>query len=149
MASPFAASLLVADRQDASSYVLGYEADMPTVIPGTTSLGISARVLSELRIDGQGAPDARLLAHSWPASSAPSLGSRNERDEPHCRGPDRRDSRRCMPALSAVRVRAPHRANSISLMIVSQPLLIESVLNFSWEKRPRTERITRVIDRQD
>jgi outer membrane protein OmpA-like peptidoglycan-associated protein len=27
-----------------------------------------------------------------------------------------------------------------------QPLLIESVLNFSWEKRPRTERITRVID---
>ena len=38
--------LLVTDRQDASSYVLGYEADMPTLIPGTTSLGISARVLS-------------------------------------------------------------------------------------------------------
>ena len=34
--------LLVADRQNASSYVLGYEAGMPTVIPGTTSLGISA-----------------------------------------------------------------------------------------------------------
>ena len=29
---------------------------------------------------------------------------------------------------------------------LNQPLLIESVLNFSWEKRPRTERITRVID---
>ena len=29
---------------------------------------------------------------------------------------------------------------------LNQPLLIESVLNFSWEKRPRTERVTRVID---
>jgi hypothetical protein len=45
--------LLVADRQVASSYVLGYEADMPTLIPGTTSLGISARVLSELRSHGR------------------------------------------------------------------------------------------------
>ena len=45
--------LLVADRRDASSYVLGYEEDMPTVIPGTTSLGISTRVLSELRSSGR------------------------------------------------------------------------------------------------
>jgi outer membrane protein OmpA-like peptidoglycan-associated protein len=29
---------------------------------------------------------------------------------------------------------------------LDQPLLIESSLNFSWEKNPRTERITRVID---
>ena len=56
--------LLVTDRQVASSYVLGYEADMPTLIPGTTSLGISARVLSELRSERQGALDARLLAQA-------------------------------------------------------------------------------------
>ena len=45
--------LLVTDRQVASSYVLGYEANMPTLISGTTSLGISARVLSELRSNGR------------------------------------------------------------------------------------------------
>lgn len=45
--------LLVSDRQGATSYVLGYEQNMPGVIPGTTSLGISAAVLSELRSRGK------------------------------------------------------------------------------------------------
>ena len=46
-------NLLKDDRRDASSYVLGYEDQMPTLIPGTTSLGISSRVLSELRNSGR------------------------------------------------------------------------------------------------
>ena len=41
--------LLVTDRREAAAYVLGYESEMPNVIPGTS---ISTRVLSELRSRG-------------------------------------------------------------------------------------------------
>ena len=42
-----------ADRQNSGTYVLGYSANMPSVIPGTTSLGISGASLVELRTKGK------------------------------------------------------------------------------------------------
>ena len=137
--------LLIADRENATSYVLGYEAGMPTVIPGTTSLGISAQVLSELRTNGR----TRLtLVYSPQLASIKCNLNRVSLDQK-------------MPLIvrdrvvdiSAVHARAECGAGTRTASgdfyfadDFNQPILIESVLNFSWEKRPRTERITRVID---
>lgn len=137
--------LLVADRRDASSYVLGYEEDMPLVIPGTTSLGISSRVLSELQSSGR----ARLtLVYSHKLASIECDLTRVSREV-------------MMPLIvedqivdiGALHARAQcgdgtrtaqgefYFANDLE-----QPVLIQSFLMFSWEKLARTERITRVID---
>ncbi len=136
--------LLVTDRQNASSYVLGYEADMPTLIPGTTSLGISARVLSELRSDGR----TRLtLVYSPKLESIECTLTRvSSTVMMRIIIEDRIVD---IPALRA-RAACGEGARTASGDFyfadeIRQPLLIESVLDFSWEKRPRTERITRVI----
>ena len=137
--------LLVTDRQVASSYVLGYEADMPTLISGTTSLGISARVLSELRSDGR----ARLTLVYSPKLDTIECNLTRVSGSVMMRliVEDR------IVEIQSLHARAPcgegARTASGDFYFaddLNQPLLIESVLNFSWEKRPRTERITRVID---
>ena len=46
-------SIRITDRQNAKTYVLGYAAGMPLVIPDTTSLGISGATLQELRATGK------------------------------------------------------------------------------------------------
>ena len=46
-------TLLVSDRQNSSTYVIGFADSMPATIPNTTSLGISAASLLELRNTGQ------------------------------------------------------------------------------------------------
>ena len=137
--------LLATDRQIASTYVLGYEADMPKLIPGTTSLGISARVLSELRSNGK----VRLkLIYSPKLDSIDCDLSRINSNETMSLIVEDR-----IIAIPTVHARAQcgegTRTASGDFYFADdlrQPLLIESVLNFSWEKRPRTERITRVID---
>jgi outer membrane protein OmpA-like peptidoglycan-associated protein len=136
--------LLVSDRQNASSYVLGYEADMPTLIQGTTSLGVSARVLSELRSIGR----ARLtLVYSAKLDTIEcALTRMSSTVMMRIIVEDRIVD---TPALHArAECGEGMRTASGDLYFadeIRQPLLIESVLNFSWEKRPRTERITRVI----
>jgi outer membrane protein OmpA-like peptidoglycan-associated protein len=137
--------LLVADRQGASSYVLGYEADMPTLIAGTTSLGISARVLSELRFDGR----ARLtLVYSPKLDTIECTLTRVSNSVMMRLIVEDRIVE--IPSLHARAVCGEGARTASGDFYfaddVRQPLLIESVLNFSWEKRPRTERITRVID---
>jgi flagellar motor protein MotB len=138
--------LRVIDRQNASSYVLGYEADMPTLIPGTTSLGISERILSELQTNGS----ARLTLIYSPQLA--SIECKLNRISAHQIMSLIVEDR--IVEISALHARAEcgegtrtasgdfYFANDLT-----QPLLIESVLNFSWETRPRTERITRVIGR--
>lgn len=137
--------LLVADRQNASSYVLGYEAGMPTVIPGTTSLGISTQVLSELRTNGS----ARLTLVYSPqlASIECNLDRMSANQKLSLIVKDR------VVDISALHARVECGAGTRTASgdfyfanDLNQPILIESVLNFSWEKQPRTERITRVID---
>lgn len=136
--------LAVTDRRNASSYVLGYEDQMPTSIPGSTSLGISTRILSELRSPGR----ARLtLVYSHKLASIECELTRVS-------------SETLMPIIVEDRIinaRALHaraqcgegartaRGDFYFADDLGQPLLIESVLNFSWESQPRTERITRVI----
>jgi outer membrane protein OmpA-like peptidoglycan-associated protein len=137
--------LLKADRETAVSYVLGYEADMPTLIPGTTSLGVSARVLSDLRSRGR----ARLtLIYS------PKL-DRIDCDLTRVSGSQMmrlivEDRIVEIPTLHA-RAQCGEGARTGTGEFyfsndLNQPLLVESAITFSWEKRPRTERITRVVD---
>jgi outer membrane protein OmpA-like peptidoglycan-associated protein len=136
--------ILVRDRQSARTYVLGYSARMPTVIPGSTSLGLSTAVLQELRTNGRA---ALTLIHS-----------------------ENLDRIECNLLTTAVDVRVPmiiedrildvpavqarvncgsgNRTGTGQFVVandVNNPILIESTLNFSWEQRPRTNRVTRVV----
>ena len=138
--------LRATDRQDATSYVLGYEADMPTVIPGSTSLGISAQVLAELRTTGR----SRLTLIYSPklASIDCNLTRVAENRTMNLILEDR------VIDVAALHARAEcgegTRTGSGDFYFANdlqQPLLIESILKFSWEKQPRTERITRVIEK--
>jgi outer membrane protein OmpA-like peptidoglycan-associated protein len=137
--------LLLTDRLEATSYVLGYEAGMPNVIPGTTSLGISERVLSQLRNNGS----ARLTLIYSPqlASIECELVRVTDNQRMNLIVEDR------IVEVSAIHARAQcgegNRTGSGDFYFANdlgQPLLIESFINFSWESRPRTERITRVIN---
>ena len=136
--------ILVRDRQSARTYVLGYSARMPTVIPGSTSLGLSSDILRELRSTGR----ANLtLIHS-----------------------ENLDRIECSLMATAVDVRVPviiedrildvptvqarvncgsgNRTGTGQFVVandVNNPVLIESTLNFSWERRPRTNRVTRIV----
>ena len=117
---------------------------MPTVIPGSTSLGISSAVLQELRTTGRA---ALTLIHS-----------------------ENLDRIECNLVATAVDVRVPviiedrildvptvqarvncgsgNRTGTGQFVVandVNNPVLIKSTLNFSWEQRPRTNRVTRVV----
>lgn len=136
--------ILISDRKSARGYVLGYASKMPRVIPGTTSLGISDSVLRDLRAAGK----ANLsLVHSADMGRIDC--------ELTTTGVDVK-----VPVIVEDRVfdvptiqtrancGAGNRTGSGTLIFVNDlanPVLIESNLNFSWEDRPRTERITRVV----
>jgi outer membrane protein OmpA-like peptidoglycan-associated protein len=137
--------LLATDRREALSYVLGYEAEMPTLIPGTTSLGISTRVLSELRSQG-GARLTLVYSHKLAsiecnvAHVSSGVMMRLIVEDQIVEIPSLHARAQCGEGLRTAWGDF-YFANDLN-----QPLLIESSLNFSWEKQPRTERITRVID---
>jgi hypothetical protein len=136
-------NILVRDRDNATSYVLGYSPRMPTTIAGTTSLGLSGAVLERLRSTGS-AP--LTLVYS-----------------------EKLDRIACQLTAKAVDVKAPliiedrvteipvveadvacgrgNQSGTGRLIIandISNPVVIDSTLKFSWERRARTERVTRV-----
>lgn len=136
--------ILIKDRKIAAAYVLGYSERMPKIIDGTTSLGISQLVLETLR----SAQVANLtLVHS-----------------------DRMEKIDCTLTTTGIDIKVPvivedrvfdvptiqaraacgsgNRTGEGQLIFVNDlanPVLVESTLKFSWEARPRTERITRVV----
>ncbi len=135
--------ILMADRQDARTYVLGYAPRMPTRIDGSTSLGISAAVLDQLRSTGSAdltliyserldRIDCRMRAIGVDVK-VPMIIDDRVADIPavqasiDCDGGDRRGT-----------------GNLIFASDVNNPLLIESSIRFNFERRTRTERVTRV-----
>ena len=117
---------------------------MPTVIAGSTSLGISSAILQELRSNGRA---ALTLIHS-----------------------EKLDRIECNLVTTAVDMRVPvivedrifdvpaiqasvgcgsgNRTGTGQFVFandLANPILIELTLNFSWERRPRTVRVTRVV----
>lgn len=136
--------ILMSDRQSATAYVLGYAPRMPVLIDGSTSLGLSATVLAQLRSSGS-AP--LTLIHSEKLERIDCLLKTTAVDakvpliiedrvvdiptiqtEVECGGGGQRTG----------------RGTLIFANDVNNPLLIESALRFNWERRPRTERVTRV-----
>ena len=137
-------NVLKADRQNSATYVLGYSANMPSVIPGTTSLGISGDSLVELRTKGKTSLsllyDAR-LSHIDGQLTLMEKGIK-------------------MPLLvedQVVQVPALHASGIFTdgnrrgtgdfyfLDNKNNPLMLESTIQFNWENQPRTEGIVRVV----
>ena len=131
------------DRKNARAYVLGYAPGMPTVIPDTTSLGISGDALVELRTTGKVALSLVYDRKLSKIDGQLALVAKGLK----------------IPVLiedHVVQVPALHATGTfgsgdrtgtgdfIFLDNKNNPMMIKSTIQFSWEKRPRLERITRV-----
>jgi outer membrane protein OmpA-like peptidoglycan-associated protein len=137
-------NVLVRDWQSARTYVLGHSARMPESIPGSTSLGISSAVLQELRSTRRA---ALTLIHS---EKLDRIECRLEATAIDARVPMIIEDR--VFEVPTVQARANcgsgNRTGTGQFIFandVNNPVLIESTLNFSWERRPRTVRVTRIV----
>jgi len=131
------------DRKQARAYVLGYAPGMPTVIADTTSLGISGDALVELRTTGKAALSLVYDRKLSKIDGQLALVAKGIK----------------IPVLiedRVVQVPALHARGTFGSGIRSgtgdfffldnknNPMMLKSAIQFSWEKRPRLERITRV-----
>jgi len=136
--------ILVRDRQSARTYVLGYSARMPTVIPGSTSLGISSAVLQELRSNGR-APLTLIYSENLDRIDCNLTTTAVDTRVPLIV----EDRIFDVPTVQArVNCASGNRTGTGQFIVandVNNPVLIESTLNFSREQRPRTNRVTRVV----
>lgn len=135
--------ILIADRATARTYVLGYAPHMPRAIPGTTSLGVSAAVLDELRKAGR---TSLTLVYS---ANLDKIDCDLTVTRVDVNVPVIIDDRVIdAPALEArVTCGSGNRTGTGRLLVsndLANPMLIESEFAFSWEQRKRTERVTRV-----
>ena len=135
--------ILMADRRNSRAYILGYAARMPLVMHGTTSLGISGASLVELRNKGTTALsliyDAKLshidgqLTLSEKGIKVPMLIE---------------DQVVQVPAVHASgNFRDGNRTGTGDFYFLdnkNNPLMIQSIIQLSWENQPRTEAIVRV-----
>ena len=136
-------NIQAADRQNSNVYVLGYAQNMPLVIPGTTSLGISGASLLELRNTGT-SPLA--LAYDAQLSRIDGKLTLVEKD---IRVPIMIENEVVqVPALRATGAFGSGDKTATGdfyfLDNKNNPMMIQSTLQFSWEKQPRSERIVRV-----
>lgn len=138
-----ARDILIADRKNSKAYVLGYAQNMPLSIPGTTSLGISGESLIELRTKGK---TALSLVYDAQLSRIDGLLQLVEKDIK-------------IPLLienTIVKVPVVHATGTFGtgdktgigdfyfLDNKNNPLMLQSTLQFGWEKQIRSERIVRV-----
>lgn len=132
-----------ADRRNSSVYVLGYAQNMPLVIPGTTSLGISGASLLELRNTGK---TALSLAYDAQLSRIDGQLTLVEKD---IRIPVMVENQVMqVPALHATGNFRSGDKTAIGdfyfLDNKNNPMMLQSTLQLSWEKQVRSERIVRV-----
>lgn len=136
--------ILVSDRVGARTLVLGYNSKMPLVMPETTTLGVSAVVLEQLRSTGS-APisiiydaalnrvDGQLKLVDPKAKFELQLG--NDVTQ--------------VPALTATgqfKGRSKSASGTFTFLNdKNNPILLEYSLNFSGENVPRTERVVRAV----
>lgn len=138
-----ARNILNADRKQSNIYVLGYAQNMPLTIPGTTSMGISGASLVELRSTGK---TALSLAYDAQLTRIDGQLKLVEKDIK-------------IPIIvenQVMKVPAVHATGEFSsggktgigdfyfLDNKNNPLMLQSTIQFSWEKQLRSERIIRV-----
>ncbi len=135
--------ILIADRQNAKTYVLGYASNMPKVIPATTSLGISGQSLVELRTTGK---TALSLIHDANLSKIDGQLALVQKD---IKIPLLIEDQ--IVQVPAVRASGKFAAGGKTgtgdfyfLDNKNNPLMLQSTIQFSWEKEERAERIIRV-----
>jgi outer membrane protein OmpA-like peptidoglycan-associated protein len=138
-------NIRVIDRQDATTYVLGYAQTMPVVIPNTTSLGISAASLIELRTTGQ---TALSLIYDSDLAKIDGVLTLVAKD---IKAPLLiEDQLIQVPVVHATGTFAGGRGNRRGtgdfyfIDDKNNPMMLEDTIQFNWEDQPRAERITRV-----
>lgn len=132
-----------ADLRSSAVYVLGFSAKMPKLIEGTTSLGISGTSLEELRTKGKtplaliyDETGARLEGELVLVEKSVKLQVLIENQ---------------LVPTAAVRAKgkfgaAPREAVADFYFLDNKnnPMMLQSQIQFSWEKQPRLERIIKV-----
>ncbi|MBS0241680.1 MAG: OmpA family protein [Proteobacteria bacterium] len=133
----------LSDVRSSSTYVLGYSAKLPQVIPGTTTLGISGATLDELRSKGRASlsimydeKGSKLDGEAVIAENSVTMQVLVENEQ---------------TPTKAIRVKgtfgSPPRQATADFYILdnrNNPMVLQSWMQFSWEERPRQERVTRV-----
>ncbi|MGB9042173.1 MAG: OmpA family protein [Pseudolabrys sp.] len=137
-------NIRMADRQNSQTYVLGYAANMPQIMPNTTSLGISGTSLVELRDTGKTALsliyDTRLSQiHGQLTLIEKGIKVPLMIDDQVVQVP--------VVHASGTFMGAGNRSGTGDFYFLdnkNNPMMIQSTIQFSFEKNPRTERIVRV-----
>ncbi|MFM7085308.1 MAG: OmpA family protein [Hyphomicrobium sp.] len=136
-------NIQISDRQKSNAYVLGYAESMPLVIPGTTSLGISGASLLELRDSGK---TSLSLVYDQKLSK---IDGQLTLVEKNIRIP-------LMIENQVMEVPTVHAKGTFSsgdksangdfyfLDNINNPIMLQSAIQFSWEKQVRSERVVRV-----
>jgi outer membrane protein OmpA-like peptidoglycan-associated protein len=131
------------DRQKAHVYVTGFADTMPAMIPGTTSLGISGEALVELR--DQGSTVLAIIYDTKMRQLKGQLKLAKKRVKVPIIVEDRLLE---VPAVQATGQfgTGSRTAQGQFLFLDNQnnPLMLESIVKYSWEDQPRIERIVRV-----
>ena len=135
--------ILVSDRYNARTLVLGYSHKMPLIIENTTTLGTSASVLEELRTTGRA---ASMLMYNEAMATMPGEFTLAEK-------------RVMIPVVvegDLIQVPAVHAIGNFGagnkraagdfyfLDNKNNPVLLQYSVQFTGEKTPRTEKIVRV-----
>jgi outer membrane protein OmpA-like peptidoglycan-associated protein len=135
--------LRVPDRQASQAYIIGYAQNMPNVMPNTTSLGISAASLLELRDTGRTALALVYDAKQSRINGELTLVRKDVKVKLLIE-----DKIIEVPALLA---RGTFKDGSKTgsgefyfLDNKNNPMMLQSTLTFNWEKEPRSEKIVRV-----
>ncbi len=131
------------DHENARTYVLGYAPTMPVVIPNTTSVGISAASLIELRTTGQTALSLIYDANLSKLDGVLTLVAKD------IKAPLLIEDRLIqVPVVHATGTfGAGGRRGTGDFYFIddkNNPWMLEDTIRFSWEDQPRAERITRI-----
>ena len=135
--------VLMTDSRSARTYLIGFDRRVPLMVRGTTSLGISNDILKELRATGQ----ARVaLMHDIRLNTIDGVLTMAR---PNIKIPVLIENQ--VVNMPAVHVKGVFQQGNRSgtgdfyfLDDKNRPVLLQYVINFSWENKPRTVRTIHV-----
>jgi outer membrane protein OmpA-like peptidoglycan-associated protein len=131
------------DREEAQIYVIGFAEEMPQVLQGTTSLGLSTRTLKELRNNGEAAIALIYDTSLKPMNGVLTMVERNVitsvliEQQPV-------DIPVMRVAGAFKRGKRTATGDFTFLDNKNQPVLISYDIKFDFEERPRTVRTVRI-----
>lgn len=132
-----------ADREFATTYVLGYSTKMPQAIPRSTSLGISSAALLELRNTGR--TQLRIVYDEKMSALDGELTLKQKGIKIPLIIENQLQDVSVIQATGTFGTGKKTGAGEFYFADVKDnPMLIQSTIKFSWEKEPRVERIVRV-----